>query len=191
MIRLKYGISIQNRNFNQWTNKNHTLKYFFFIFLLNVLLASTYYDQNIYPGNVYIDIPCERDTSVNFYSHAKLNWIDSVGGSSTYEFVEGDLNYLELSITKKCETKDGSSHEIILVAINPHNHADLIEIDPANTTWLIRSTWHYPPFEKNFSGVLDLENHTLEFYPRVDLSRNVLLAGKVIKTELLTRPESE
>lgn len=155
-----------------------------------MLLASTY-GQSIYPGNVYIDIPCEQDTSVNFYSQVKLNWIDSVGGSSSYEFVEGDLNYLELSITEKCEIKDGSFHEIILVVISPHKNADLIEINPDNTTWLIRSTWHYPPFEKNFSGVLDLENNTLEFYPRVDLSRNALLAGKVIKTKLLTWPESE
>lgn len=166
------------------------MKHFFFIFLINILWASAY-GQNIDTEQVYIDIPCERDTSVNFYSHVKLSWIDSVGGSSTYEFVKGDLNYLELSIKNKCKIKDGSSHQIIIVTIPPPDTVASIKLDPTNTIWLIRNTWHYPAFERNFSGVLDLENHTLEFYPRVDPERNVLITGKVIKTGLLTWTKPE
>ena len=166
------------------------MKHFLFIPVFITVVFSTY-GQSTDSGNIIDGVSiaehCDTDTTINFYSNAEFTWIDSVGGSSTYKFSAGDLTYLEISIKKKCKAKDGSSHEIIIVEISSPDTADVIKLDSTNTTWLIRNTWRYNPFETNFSGTLDFNNHTLTLNPKPDPDRNVLLDGKMIKNELLTK----
>lgn len=139
--------------------------------------------------NVSIIIHCERDTSVQFYSNAELNWLDSSRRSSSYEFIEGDQSYLELSIAEKCEIKDGSSHEVILIRIDPHDTSSVIHLDSTNTYCLSRYARRYGPSETPFSGTLDFNNHTLTFHPSFDSSRNILWEERVIRHWLIRRRE--
>ncbi|MCG8575349.1 MAG: hypothetical protein MI810_10725 [Flavobacteriales bacterium] len=137
--------------------------------------------------NVFIDITYDRDTTVNFYSNVELSWIDSVGGSFTYEFLEGNKSYLEISIQKQSNVTHSSSNEIIIIEVDITNACNVIKLTPANTTWLIRASWLYMPFIREFKGTLDFENHELEFYSRIDLQRNMFVEGKIIEHELFAR----
>ena len=137
-----------------------------------------------YIGSWLYDI----DTSINFYSKAELNWIDTTGGSSSYNFLEGNETYCEVSIKKLCKCHDGSTHQIIIVQFNNLDSSQVVELTPSNTSCLVRSTWNYQPFVYFSSRTLDFKNHTLQFNPWLDLDRNVLWPAMIIKNVLLTKP---
>ncbi len=167
------------------------MKFLLSIFVLTSLVFTTHSQIkdsiNVIDGFSFVSY-CDIDTNINYYSNVELHWIDSTGGSSNYKFAEGDKTYLEISIKKKCETKDGSSHEIIIIELNSTDTSDIIKLDSKNTTWLIRNTWRYDPFETIFSGTLNFKNHTLEFDLYVDLYRNMLVNGMMIKNVLIVKP---
>lgn len=133
---------------------------------------------------------CDMDTSVNFYSNVKLNWIDSTGHSSMYNFLEGNETYCEVSIrTKECTCHDCSFNRITIIQFNSLDSSHIVELTPINTICLVRNIMVYDPFITNFSGTLNFNNHTLEFYPTIDQDRNVVFEGKIIKNILLTKPK--
>ena len=159
------------------------------IFVITIITFSGYSqvpESNII-DSVYISIPRVRDTTVQFHSNSELHWIDSTGGRSSYEFLKGDQTYLEISITEKTEIKDAGFQKVIIVQFDPDDTSGVVPLSPSNTTWLIRNVWRYDPFERNFSGTLNFDDHRLEFDPWFDPLREILWDKKVIEHGLIRR----
>ncbi|MFT5777586.1 MAG: hypothetical protein ACI837_000522 [Crocinitomicaceae bacterium] len=167
------------------------MKHFLSLFAVLTSIFSVYGQidsTNSIIDGTFILIPCEMDTTINFHSNVKLNWIDSLGDSSEYEFSEGDGTYIELLMHRQCKTRHGLSNQIILIDVSSIDSSQVLKLTSTNTTWLLRSSWMYDPFMPVYSGTLDLKNNTIEFDSRIDLERNVLVARKIIHHALLTKP---
>lgn len=158
------------------------MKYLLATLTLITLVISGYGQRNVLDSAFVIKY-CESDTSVRFYPNSEIGWVDS--SRSEYEFLPGDKTYLEISIRKKCNSTHSTSNEIILVELTASDTSCVIPISPENTTWLLRASWRYDPFETGFSGTLDFKNHSLEFYPGFDAERNVLLSGEIFNHPLI------